>query len=81
MTVPKGVSLGSLASDGHGGAWMTSGTAAAVMYHYSGGRWANVPRPAGVDLQTDLELIPGTQSALAAGELNGSAGAIVKYGP
>jgi hypothetical protein len=32
-------------------------------------------------LQTDLELIPGTQSVLVAGELNGSAGAIVKYGP
>jgi hypothetical protein len=79
--VPKGVSLNSVASDGHGGAWMTSDTGPLAMYHYSGGRWTHVPGPAKTDLQTGLELIPGTQSVLVAGELNGSAGAIVKYGP
>jgi hypothetical protein len=81
VTVPKGVSLSSVASDGHGGAWMTSNAAPPVMYHYSGGRWTHVPGPAKTDLQSDLELIPGTQSVLVAAELSGSAGAIVKYGP
>jgi hypothetical protein len=74
--VPTGVNLNSVASDGHGGAWMTSDTAAPVIYHYSGGRWTHVPSPDMTDLQTDLELIPGTQSVLA-----GSEDAILKYGP
>jgi len=81
VTVPKGVSLGKLASDGHGGAWLTPDTAAPVMYHYSGGRWTQVPRPAMTDVQSDLELIPGTRSVLAAAERNGSADVILKYGP
>jgi len=81
VAVPNGISLSSLASDGHGGAWMTSDTAAPVMYHYSGGRWTHVPRPVKTDLQSDLELIPGTQSVLATAEVSGSAGAILKYGP
>ena len=79
--VPKGVSPSSVASDGHGGAWMTPDTAASVMYHYSGGRWTHVPRPVKTDLQSDLELIPGTRSVLATAELRGSEGAILKYGP
>jgi hypothetical protein len=81
VAVPNGISLSSLASDGHGGAWMTSDTAAPVMYHYSGGRWTHVPRPVKTDLQSDLELIPGTQSVLSTAEVSGSAGAILKYGP
>jgi hypothetical protein len=85
--VPKGLNLGSLASDGHGGAWMTSDTGA-VIYHYSGGRWTHVSGPAKsgyrTALQSDLELIPGTRSVLAvAGLFNTvtSEGAILKYGP
>ncbi len=81
VAVPKGVSLGSLASDGHGGSWLTSDQSALVMYHYSGGRWTHVPGPARTALQSDLELIPGTRSVLAARELGGSAGATLKYGP
>jgi hypothetical protein len=81
VAVPKGVSLSSLASDGHGGAWLTSDTAAPVMYHYSGGRWTHVPGPAMTDLQSDLELIPGTRSVLATAEVSGSEGAMLKYGP
>jgi hypothetical protein len=80
VAVPKGVSLSSLAGDGHGGAWMTSDTGAPVVYHYSGGRWTHAPGPVKTDLQSDLELIPGTQSVLATAEISGS-GAIVKYGP
>ena len=80
VAVPKGVSLGSLASDGHGGAWLTSNQSPLVMYHYSG-RWTHVPGPAMTVLQSDLELIPGTRSVLAAGELSGSEGATLKYGP
>jgi hypothetical protein len=81
VAVPKGVSLSSVASDGHGGAWMTSDSAAPVMYHYSGGRWTHVPGPVTADLQSDLELIPGTRSVLATAELGGSEGAVLKYGP
>jgi hypothetical protein len=80
VAVPKGVSLSSVASDGHGGAWMTSDTAASVIYHYSGGRWTHAPGPLKTNSQTDLALIPGTQSVLARAEPGGS-GAIVKYGP
>jgi hypothetical protein len=80
VAVPKGVSLSSVASDGHGGAWMTSDTAAPVIYHYSGGRWTHTPAPLKTNVQTDLELIPGTQSVLATSEPGGS-GAVVKYGP
>jgi hypothetical protein len=79
--VPKSVSLSSLASDGHGGAWMTSDTAAPVMYHYSGGRWTHVPAPVMTALPSDLELIPGTRSVLATAELRGFKDAILKYGP
>ena len=79
--IPKGVSLSTVASDGHGGAWMTSNQGALVMYHYSGGRWTHVPGPAMTGLQGDLELIPGTRSVLAAADLNGFEGAIVEYGP
>ena len=79
--VPEGVSLSSVASDGHGGAWMTPDTAVPVMDHYSGGRWTHVPHPAKIVLQSDLELIPGTRSVLATAELTGSEGAILKYGP
>ncbi len=78
--VPKGVSLSSLASDGHGGAWLTSDQSALVMYHYSSGHWTRVPGPAKTGLQSDLELIPGTQSVLAAGESD-SGGVALKYGP
>jgi hypothetical protein len=80
VAVPKGVSLSSVASDGHGGAWMTADASTPVMYHYSGGRWTHVPGPAKAELQSDLELIPGTKSVLVTAELGGS-GAIVKYGP
>lgn len=79
--VPKGVSPGTLASDGHGGAWLTSDGSALLMYHYSGGRWTHVAGPARTVLQTDLELIPGTRSVLAAGELKGTEGATLQYGP
>ena len=81
VAVPKGVSLSSVASDGHGGAWLTSDQSALVMYHYSGGRWTHVPGPAKTTVQTGLQLIPGTRSVLAAGELTSSEGAILKYGP
>ncbi len=81
VAVPKGVSPSSVASDGHGGAWLTPDTAATVMYHYAGGRWTHVPRPARTDLQSGLELIPGTRSVLAAAELNGAAGTVLRYGP
>jgi hypothetical protein len=81
VAVPKGVSPGSLASDGHGGAWLTSDQSALVMYHYSGGRWTHVPGPARTALQSDLEPVPGTRSVLAAGELSGSEGVALKYGP
>jgi hypothetical protein len=59
---------------------MTSDTAAPVIYHYSGGRWTHTPAPLKTNVQTDLELIPGTQSVLATSEPGGS-GAVVKYGP
>jgi hypothetical protein len=52
-----------------------------VLEHYSGGRWTHVAGPAKTALQTDLALIPGTRSVLAAGELNGAAGAILAYSP
>lgn len=90
VAVPKGLSLSSLASDGHGGAWMTAHQPALVMYHYSGGRWTHVPGPVKsgyvTDLQSNLELIPGTRSVLAAAELSAirgssSEGATLKYGP
>ncbi len=79
-TVPKGVSLSSLASDGHGGAWLAAAGAATAIYHYSGGRWTHVPNPVRAELQTDLELIPGTRSVLAAAQLSGYEDAILKYG-
>jgi hypothetical protein len=86
--VPKGVSLDSLASDGHGGAWLTSDQSALVIYHYSGGRWTRVPGPVKpgyvAELRGDLELIPGTRSVLAVADLiakNGFEGAALKYGP
>jgi hypothetical protein len=80
VAVPQGVSLGSLASDGHGGAWMTADQSALVIYHYSDGRWTHAPGPAKAELQSDLELIPGTRSVLAAAVL-GAEGAALKYGP
>ena len=80
--VPSGVGRGALASDGHGGAWLASSQSPPlVMEHYSGGRWVRVAGPAKIALQTDLALIPGTQSLLAGGEQNGTAGAILTYGP
>jgi hypothetical protein len=88
VAVPKGVSLGSLANDGHGGAWMTSNQSALVMYHYWGGRWTHVPGPVKsgyvTELRSDLELIPGTRSVLAIADLsakNGFEAATLKYGP
>jgi hypothetical protein len=78
--VPKGVSLSSVASDGHGGAWMAADGVASAIYHYSGGRWTHVPDPVRADLQSDLELIPGTRSVLATAELSGYKAAILKYG-
>jgi hypothetical protein len=86
--VPKGVSPGSLASDGHGGAWLTSDQSALVIYHYSGSRWTRVPGPVKsgyvAELRGDLELIPGTRSVLAVADLfakNGFEGVALKYGP
>jgi hypothetical protein len=90
VAVPKGLSLGSLASDSQGGAWMTAHQSALVVYHYSGGRWTHAPGPVKsgymTQLQSDLELIPGTRSVLAAAELfdatsGASEGATLKYGP
>jgi len=82
VPVPEGLNPGSLASDGHGGAWMTSNVmyhysdpwmTSDAMYHYSGGRWTHDPVPVksgyATTLQGDLELIPGTRSVLAAAEL------------
>jgi hypothetical protein len=86
--VPKGVSPGTLASDGHGGAWMVSNQPALVIYHYSGGRWTHAPGPVKsgcvTGLQGDLEHIPGTRSVLAVADLsckNSWEGATLKYGP
>lgn len=80
--VPTGVGLGALASDGHGGAWLASEhSPPLVMEHYAGGRWTHVAGPARTALQTDLALVPGTRSVLAAGERNGAAGAIITDGP
>jgi hypothetical protein len=86
--IPNVITFDSLASDGHGGAWLTANPTAVVMYHYSGGRWTHAPGPVRSGfrtvLQSDLELIPGTRSVLAAAELfsaTSSAGVILKYGP
>lgn len=95
--VPKGINVGALASDGHGGAWLASQTTnksgvitGLVMYHYSGGRWTHVPGPAKSGcVYSDIgnmELIPGTTSVLENAELFpcrnlASDGAVLKYGP
>lgn len=73
VAVPRTLTVGSLASDGHGGAWVTSNK---FMYHYAGGRWTRVPAFA-ARWQGNLQLIPGTQSVL--GLANGDN--ILKYGP
>jgi hypothetical protein len=97
VPLPKGVSVYGLASDGHGGSWVASYTvnkpgvnlSGLVMYHYSGGHWTHVPAPAKSGFVTTLggsnmELIPGTTSVLAAASLTLpgiTEGAILKYGP
>jgi hypothetical protein len=85
--VPKGASPGTLASDGHGGAWLTSSQPPLVIYHYSGGRWTHAPGPAKSGCVTPpagLEQVPGTRSVLAVTNpscTSGLQGAILKYGP
>jgi hypothetical protein len=97
VPVPNGLNLGALASDGHGGAWMTSNQlskpgvlSALVMYHDTRGRWTHVPGPVKsgymTDLLSNLQLIPGAQSVLATAQLLPARGymlegAIFKYGP
>jgi hypothetical protein len=97
VAVPKGVNLAGLASDGHGGAWLTSQTTdksfnitGLVMYHYSAGRWTHAPGPAKAGCQYSvvghMELIPGTRSVLENADLFacpnfGFYGAVLKYGP
>lgn len=96
VPVPAGVNLAGLASDGHGGAWVTSSTysksgaiTGLVMYHYSGGRWTNVPGPAKsgcvYQFAGNLALIPGTRSVLQNATMfpcrdDAYEGAIIKYG-
>ena len=88
-------SVDSLVPDGHGGLWMiANGPPPAYrwyFYHYNGGRWSRtaVRSAAGTSLQevTQLALVPGTRSVLAAGGVivphraDGIRGAIWQYGP
>jgi hypothetical protein len=94
--LPKGASVGALASDGHGGAWVAWNTGikgnpnpVMVMDHYSAGRWTRVATPVKsgyvTGLGSNMELIPGTQSVLGSAELYPAnslpIGAVLKYGP
>ncbi len=97
VSVPKGVNVDGLASDGHGGFWVASPTfgkspglvTGLVMYHYSGGRWTHVQGPARRGWVTSLgggnmQSVPGTRSVLENAILfssHGFDGAILKYGP
>jgi hypothetical protein len=93
---PKGVSVGALASDGRGGAWVAWDTAikgnpipVMVMDHYAGGRWTRVASPVKSGYTTSLiggmALIPGTHSVLGTADLYPSddlpIGGVFKYGP
>ena len=80
----------SVAPDGSGGLWATGADVNPggfnLMYHLAGGRWNEVPAPAGIWGQRpeSLTWIPGTHSAwgTATGLTSkGSYGVIIKYGP
>jgi len=76
-----------LASDGHGGFWLTDDTGANFV-HYSAGTWTLTPAPSEAGYTTslgDLARIPGTRSVWADGDSSTSdgipgPGLILKYG-
>jgi hypothetical protein len=87
--LPAGVLNGPIASDGHGGLWVSElSYPHAYLGHYSGGKWTrwSVPRPKGDTLRLSaLALIPGTRSLWATDNLNLGFGTtsgadILKYG-
>ena len=97
VSVPTGVTVSGLASDGHGGLWVAAYTknppkglpSGLAMYHDSSGRWTRVLAPvkpgftASIDAG-NMQLIPGTRSVLGNVDLFGATsivGAILKYGP
>jgi hypothetical protein len=77
--LPGAILAGPLASDGHGGVWLSATNAALTMpelLHYSRGHWTtySVPGDHGKLLDiTALSLVPGTSTVLGT--------AIVNYGP
>jgi hypothetical protein len=77
--LPNAILAGPLASDGHGGVWLSATNAAftaAELLHYSGGHWTTytVPTDHGKLLDiTGLSLVPRTRTVLGT--------AIVNYGP
>jgi hypothetical protein len=77
--LPNAVLAGPLASDGHGGVWLSASNAALTvpeLLDYNGGRWTTytVPEDRGKLLDiTALSLVPGTSTVLGT--------AIVNYGP
>ena len=78
ITVPSGVQLVSIASDGHGGLWFSGfGSSAQWAVHRSAaGTWSSTNLGSGRSI-FDLALIPGTTSLWGAGGLNTATGADV----
>jgi hypothetical protein len=73
--VPASAEPGYIASDGHGGVWLSAyGTngGAPYLYHYNGGRWSRTATPTEKGYRAEifaLAAISGTTSVWAAGEL------------
>jgi hypothetical protein len=78
ITVPSGVQLVSIASDGNGGLWFSGfGPSAQWAVHRSaGGTWSSTQLVPGSTV-FDFTLIPGTTSLWGAGGLNAGTGADV----
>ncbi len=75
VTIPyKTSQSGYIASDGHGGVWLSAhgSTGTAYMYHYNAGDWTRTTVPTAQGYTAGvlaLASIPGTTSAWAVGEL------------
>jgi hypothetical protein len=76
ITVPSGVQLVSIASDGNGGLWFSGfGSSAQWAVHRSAaGAWSSTGLAAGSTVY-DLALIPGTKSLWGAGGVAAAPGA------